>query len=123
MNLFNKIFNNFNNEFDKFYDYTGHHLIKLILAFHVIYFITLLGVISINMKYINFFYSSVNIILCMFLIIRFNPIKEKHELRANDPKMIFSISFFLILNMVIIELIKSLYPNKYDSVKQYITRG
>ena len=123
MNLFNKIFNNFNNEFDKFYDYTGHHLIKLILAFHVIYFITLLGVISINMKYINFFYSSVNIILCMFLIIRFNPIKEKHELRANDPKMIFSISFFLILNMVIIELIKALYPNKYDSVKQYITRG
>ena len=123
MNLFNKIFNNFNNEFDKFYDYTGHHLIKLILAFHVIYFITFLGVISINMKYINFFYSSVNIILCMFLIIRFNPIKEKHELRANDPKMIFSISFFLILNMVIIELIKALYPNKYDSVKQYITRG
>jgi len=37
--------------------------------------------------------------------------------------MIFSISFFLILNMFIVELIKALYPNKYDSVKQYITRG
>ena len=112
MNIFNK----FNKNFDKFYDYTGYHFILILLFFNIIYFIILLNIISFNIEYINFFHNTVNIILCIFLIIRFNPLREKHELRSNDPKMIFIISSFLIFNMFIIDLIKNFYPIKNDSI-------
>ena len=116
MNLFNKI----NKKFDYFYDYSGHHFIQLLLIFHILYFLVLIGVVSLNIEYINFFYNTINVFLCLFLIIRFNPLRKKHELRANDPKMVFSISLFIILNMIIIELIKVFYPSKYDNIKNNI---
>ena len=114
-----KILNTFNEKFDNFYDYIGGNFVKLLLFFHVIYFIILLNIISFNSEYINLFYNLTNVLLCLFLIIRFNPLREKYELRTNDPKLIFSISFFLLLNMFVVEIIKNFYPSKYDSIKKH----
>jgi len=116
MNLFNK----FNNNFDKFYDYIGYNFVNLLLGFHIIYFLVVFGLITYGINYINILYKVVNTILCLFLIIRFSPLREKHELRVNDPKMIFSISFFLILNMIVAEIVRLIYPTKYDFIKKHM---
>ena len=50
-----KLFNKINKRFDIFYDYTGHHFVKLLLIFHIIYFLVLFGVVSLNVEYVNFF--------------------------------------------------------------------
>jgi hypothetical protein len=115
-------FNNFNNNFDKFYDYIGHNFVNLLLGFHIIYFLVVFGLITYGLEYINIIYKIVHTILCLFLVIRFSPLREKHELRANDPKMIFSISSFLILNMIVVELVKRIYPSKYEIVKKHMNK-
>jgi hypothetical protein len=108
MNLFNK--------FDKIYDNFGHYFVNIIIIFHTIYFIVLFGIITINITYINNFNIFIHTFVCIFLIIRFNPLREKNHLRNHDSNIIFSIALFLLLNLSIIETIKKVFSNEIKNI-------
>jgi hypothetical protein len=68
-----------------------------------LYIITFLGVISINNKYIFQLRNILEVISCILLILRFNPYST-HEITKFDKNLIFSVSFFLLLNIIISEI-------------------
>lgn len=106
------------NEIDSIYDYFGHYFVKTILIFHLIYIAVIFGIVSLDMSYLNTFNIFIHSLVCLFLIIRFNPLKEKNHLREHDSDIIFSSSLFLLLNMGIIEGIKKYLPNYSEKIKE-----
>ena len=60
---------------------------------------------------LNSFNIFIHIMVCSFLLFRFNPLREKNHLREIDSRIIFSSSLFLLLNMGVIEIIKKIMPN------------
>ena len=98
------------NKIDDLYDYFGHYFVKIIVAFHVIYFAVIFGIISFNMSYLNTFNVAMHILVCLFLIFRFNPLRERNHLKQHDSEIIFSSSLFLLLNLGILEFIRKYLP-------------
>lgn len=102
--------NTFMSKIDKMYDYFGHYFVTIIVIFHVLYFAVIFGIISFNMAYLNTFNIFIHIMVCMFLIFRFNPLREKNHLKPHDSEIIFSSSLFLLLNLGVLEFIKKYLP-------------
>jgi hypothetical protein len=67
------------------------------------YIITFLGLISINSTYLTKLRSFIEVISCILLIIRFNPMVS-HIMTSFDRTMIFSVATFLLCNIIISEL-------------------
>jgi hypothetical protein len=119
MNIFKFIVN----KTDKIYDFLGHYLIKTLLIFHIIYFAIVFGIVTFNIDYLNILNYAIHTTVCIFLIIRFNPFREKNYLHPNDPKIIFSTSVFLLLNMFVMEIIKVFFPKyseKIEKIKDFL---
>ena len=106
------------NKTDKIYDLMGHYLLKVLLIFHIIYFAIVFGVVTFDINYLNLLNYCVHTIICLFLIIRFNPYRENNHLHPNDPKVIFSISIFLLLNMFVMEVIRIFFPNHHKNIEK-----
>ena len=109
--------NDINHKFDKIYDYFGHYYITLLFWFHIIYFLVIFGIIALDIALLNSFNVIIHTIVCLFLIARFNPLREKNTLRSIDSKIIFSSSLFLLLNMTVIELIHKYFPSISSKIK------
>ena len=88
---------------------TGASFYLLLIFFNAIYFLTIFGIVYVDASYLNTFNIAVHTILCLFLIYRFNPMRKSIEITKYDQTIIFSISIFLLVNMGIIETLKSLY--------------
>jgi hypothetical protein len=76
---------------------------RAFIIIYGLYIITFLGVISINNKYITQLRNVLEVVSCILLIIRFNPYST-HEITKFDRKLIFSVSTFLLINILISEL-------------------
>jgi len=98
------------NKMDHLYDYFGHYFVTIIVVFHVIYFAVIFGIITFNMAYLNTFNVSMHIMVCIFLIFRFNPLRERNHLKQHDSEIIFSSSLFLLLNLGVLEIIRKYLP-------------
>jgi len=72
------------------------------------YFVTFLGIININIEFISQIRTIISAIACLLLIIRFNPFVT-HILTSFDKTMIFTVSGFLLFNIINSEIVK------YDS--------
>lgn len=77
------------------------------------YFLTFLGIININIRFISLIRNIISAFACLLLIIRFNPFVI-HVLTSFDKMMIFTVSGFLLFNIIISELVK------YDSKDIFI---
>lgn len=106
------------NKTDKVYDLMGHYLITGLLIFHIIYFAIVFGVVTFDINHLNILNYSVHTIICLFLIIRFNPFRENNYLHPNDPKVVFSMSFFLLLNMFVMEVIRIFFPDHHKNIEK-----
>ena len=105
-------------DIDKMYEYFGHYFVKVILTFHILYFAVIFGIISINVGYLNAFNIFIHSLVCLFLIFRFNPLREKNRLKDHDSDIIFSSSLFLLLNLGVVEGIKKFFPNYDKDIKE-----
>jgi len=89
------------------------------------YFLTFFGIYYVNPKYIHILSIIIQLFICVFLMWSFNPF-IKQELRIYDRQIIFAAAFFLLNNVVIIEL-DSLFNNpiqKYvDIIKAKVLRS
>jgi hypothetical protein len=74
------------------YKYNYYFFNLLIIIIWIITFITLLGINLVNEKYINNITFFIHIYICIFLIIRFNPIYTfgDNEFTILDRKIAFS---------------------------------
>ena len=95
---------------DKVYDFAGDYYLSIIFWFHIIYFAVIFGIVALDIALLNSFNVFIHTMVCIFLILRFNPLREKNRLRENDSRIIYSSSLFLLLNMGVIEFIRKFFP-------------
>ncbi len=56
------------------------------------------GIFTVNVIYVKTFNTFIQLIICLFLIYRFNPF-VKHELRKQDSSIIFACAILLLTNL------------------------
>jgi hypothetical protein len=88
-------------------DNLGRSSYFILLGFNIIYFATLFGIIFIKPNYINTFNICVHTFLCLFLMYRFNPLRKNIDVTKYDQIIVFSSAIFLLLNLGIIEIVKT----------------
>ena len=64
----------------------------------IAYIISMFGLIYLNPAYVELIKSLTQIVIAVILIIRFNPMKEKHQLKEYDETIIFGTALILITN-------------------------
>lgn len=96
----------------KLYNYYSYLNIFLTLT----YFILILGITIIDVKFVRYLIVIIHIFICVFLMIKFNYFtKGNIYIYEYDKKFIFSGSLILLLNLFIYELGISLNTNNITS--------
>ena len=101
MEFFN-LFYKFDNVLDKI---KKPFYIIFISFIYLSYFLIFAGIFYINEKYIQLFSTLLQLFVCLFLIIRFNPFR-KHELRDFDANIIFGSAILLLTNAGLTQIVK-----------------
>jgi hypothetical protein len=78
----------------------------LIYFTYLSYLILILGLYFINPEYVKNIRWSLEVLVCLFLIIRFNPLR-KANMHVYDQKLIFVLSIILLINLGIISYVIS----------------
>ena len=84
-------------------DYAGKHYSYLSIALYAAYIVLFLGVVNFNPAYITDLKLLMQVVICVILIYRFNPLRT-HELKKYDANIIFSSAIFLLVNTGIAEV-------------------
>jgi hypothetical protein len=87
----------------------------LIILVHLLYIITYFGILSYNVKYIDYLNIGIQLFICLFLIIRFHPFR-KHHLKEFDANIIFGSAIYILINLGLTEYIIH-YVNNVLEVK------
>jgi hypothetical protein len=83
----------------------NHLLFKgSIILIHIAYLALFFGILYIDESYIHYFSTFIQFIVCLFLMIRFFPLRKSHEVTKLDVSIIFYCATFLLMNVVFIEL-------------------
>lgn len=77
--------------------------ILLISTMYIVYFSAFFGLFKIEDKYIRMMQISIQSVICLFLLIRFNPL-IKPELKPYDSNIIFTSAVLLLSNVIIVEV-------------------
>jgi hypothetical protein len=72
--------------------------ISMMVTVHILYFITFVGILQVNSTYIHYLDVFIQLFICIFLMLRFNPLRE-HKLHKNDSIIIFGSAIFLLSNL------------------------
>ena len=75
----------------------------LALIPYLIYLVALVGLVNVNQNYLDHLKSFTQIVIAVILMIRFNPLKPKHELREYDETIIFGSAIILLTNASVTE--------------------
>jgi hypothetical protein len=75
------------------------------------YVFLFLGVSYISPGYIRAFGNFMHIMICFFLIYKFNPLRGKIQLTEYDSQMIFLSSMFILVNLGITEISEFFFNN------------
>lgn len=70
---------------------------------HIIYIFLFFGILTIDFKYLRLFSIFIQILVCIFLIIRFHPFRE-HYYEKNDATILFGSAIFMLENLGLTEL-------------------
>jgi len=82
-----------------------------IIFIHIAYLAVFLGILYIDESYIRAFSTCIQFGVCMFLIVRFFPLRKSHEVTQLDVSIIFYCATFLLMNVVFIEVYSILPRN------------
>lgn len=81
----------------------------VMLVINISYLLLFFGVLSISPTYIRYFSNIIQILICIFLIVRFHPFREHYYLK-NDATLLFGTAILLLQNLGLTEL--ALYYTK-----------
>ncbi len=85
-----------------------------IYATYVLIFLSALGVSEMAPKYLDIMDYYIRIYICLFLIWRFNPLRENYEFTKLDRKIAFSAGLFILTTTALnqyLEQLKELLKN------------
>lgn len=111
MNILGKLFNYFSLNF--------HYIINTFHILNLSYLYLFFGfdTVIFNEKFMREINTILQLIVCLFLIYRFNPFENNLNISNNDKRIIFSSAVFLFINLGVIE-----YLHQYvDEVKSRIS--
>jgi hypothetical protein len=83
---------------DELFDMIVGPTATFIFIIHLFYILIFLGLISVNMQYVNYLNIAVQLFICIILMLRFHPLR-KHKLHKYDSQLIFGSAFFLLTNL------------------------
>jgi len=69
---------------------------------YLCYFLIYFGILAKNHEYVTYLNIFIQLFICSFLIIRFNPFRH-HVLRDFDGQLIFASAMFLLTNLIATE--------------------
>ena len=84
-------------------DYAGKNFVALEVILYTLYFVTFFGIIAVDHSYISELRWIMQLVICVFLMYRFNPFVT-HTLKQYDAKIIFSSAVFLLINTGLVEI-------------------
>lgn len=84
-------------------DYTGKNFVALEVILYTLYFVTFFGIIAVDPTYISELRWIMQVVICVFLMYRFNPFVT-HTLKRYDANIIFSSAVFLLINTGLVEI-------------------
>jgi hypothetical protein len=70
------------------------------------YLAVFLGIFTTVPEFVKYLNIGIQTFLCLFLMIRFHPFREKYALKSEDIMFIFGSAFILFTNLVLVELVK-----------------
>jgi len=98
----------------KFLDGLVPYYIYGIMYFHLAYVFVFIGIVELNEKYLNILDIAIQTFICLFLIVRFNPLR-KHMFRPSDAKIIFGSATFLLLNLGFVKFFNQYIINNVET--------
>jgi hypothetical protein len=81
-----------------------------VIFVHIAYVAIFFGILYIDQRFIKNFSTIIQLVVCLFLIIRFWPLHKKHEITKLDVSIIFYCATFLLLNVVSVEIHNNILP-------------
>jgi cytochrome c biogenesis protein CcdA len=81
---------------------------------YALLFISALGISQKAPKYLDYMEYYIRIYICLFLMWRFNPLREKYEFTELDRKIAFSAGLFILTTTALnqyIEELKKIFQN------------
>jgi len=95
-------------------EYEYYNTINIFL--HFLYIFLILGVAFVNIKYVHYLIIVVHLFICVFLMVKFNPLKNGGIfINEYEKKFIFSSSIILLINVIIYEIGIKVDVNKVKS--------
>jgi hypothetical protein len=93
---------------DNFLDGLVPYYFYSILLLHVAYVFLFVGVVQLDVNYLDTLDTLIQFFICFFLIIRFNPLR-KHTFKESDARVIFGSATFLLLNLSFVKIFKKYF--------------
>ena len=75
-----------------------------IIFIHIAYLAVFFGILYIDKTYIHNLSTLIQFGVCMFLIIRFFPLRKTHEITSLDVSIIFYCATLMFMNVVFVEI-------------------
>ena len=82
---------------------------------YILTFISAFGISELSLTYLDSLDYYIRIYICLFLIWRFNPLREKYEFTELDRKIAFSAGLFILTTTALNEYME-LFKNKAKSI-------
>lgn len=103
-----KLIDNIMNKIGKYY-----RILPILLT--ISYGLIFIGVIYINPEHLFKFKTTMQLLVCIFLIYRFHPYR-KHVLREYDARIIFSSAMFLLFNITAVTIANNIITPIDDAI-------
>lgn len=99
----------------------SYRIYLISLAFiHVVYALVFLGILSSVPNYVYYLNISVQILLCLFLMLRYHPFRTHNKLGPFDAKLIFGASSLLLFNIVSLPVLYSYVGAVEQGIHRYL---
>ena len=90
-----------------------------LIVIYITYILTFLGITYIDKSKIRVFSIIIQFVICLILLIRFNPFIN-HEMTDFDKTIIFSAASFLFINLFITEIYSHFNKNQYNEINNIV---
>jgi len=94
--------------------------ISSLIIFHLLYLLCFLNLSIFNEKFVLFLNSFIQFFVCVFLMIKYNPLR-KPEFNKNDSFLIFTSASFILFNLALnlgLQEIFDKYKNYFQKNKK-----
>ena len=98
---------------------TGPTYIVSLIIIHVIYFMAFFGLVYVNPDYIHELTTFIEVVICVFLMIRFNPFRDP-KISSLDVKIIFSAAIFILTNIGVTDFLDVYLDRVKEFVRKYV---